>query len=34
VYAGLALRELAPGEWRELTEDEVRALYDEAGLAL
>jgi 23S rRNA pseudouridine2605 synthase len=33
VYAGLALGELAPGEWRELTEDEVRALYGEAGLA-
>jgi 23S rRNA pseudouridine2605 synthase len=34
VYAGLELGELAPGEWRELTEDEVQALYDEAGLAL
>jgi 23S rRNA pseudouridine2605 synthase len=25
-YAGLALEGLAPGEWRELTQDEVRAL--------
>jgi 23S rRNA pseudouridine2605 synthase len=32
LYAGLALKKLAPGEWRKLTEDEVRALYDEAGL--
>ena len=33
VYAGLALGGLAPGEWRELTEDEVRALRAAGGSA-
>jgi 23S rRNA pseudouridine2605 synthase len=34
VYAGLALGDLEPGGWRELTVDEVRSLYELAGLAL
>jgi 23S rRNA pseudouridine2605 synthase len=34
VYAGVGLGTLAPGEWRELTEAEVHALYDQAGVAL
>jgi 23S rRNA pseudouridine2605 synthase len=32
-YAGLALGRLEPGEWRELADDEVRSLYEHAGLA-
>jgi 23S rRNA pseudouridine2605 synthase len=32
VYAGLALGDLPPGEWRELVDDEVRALREETGL--
>jgi 23S rRNA pseudouridine2605 synthase len=31
-YAGLELGGLDPGEWRELSPDEVRRLRDEAGL--
>ena len=31
-YAGLDLDGLAPGEWRELTKDEVAALRDAAGI--
>jgi 23S rRNA pseudouridine2605 synthase len=33
-YAGLQLGKLGPGEWRELARDEVRALYEGAGLTL
>jgi 23S rRNA pseudouridine2605 synthase len=32
-YAGLALGELKPGEWRELTAEEVASLRRETGLA-
>jgi 23S rRNA pseudouridine2605 synthase len=32
VYAGLPLGKLAAGEWRELGDGEVRALYEVAGL--
>jgi pseudouridine synthase len=31
-YAGLDLRGLAPGEWRELTHSEVEALRRDVGL--
>ena len=31
-YAGIGLDGLAPGEWRELTKDEVAALRVAAGL--
>jgi 23S rRNA pseudouridine2605 synthase len=33
VYAGLALGDLGPGEWRELGDDEVRRLREQTGLA-
>lgn len=32
-YAGLGLRDLAPGSWRELHDHELRALADKVGLA-
>jgi 23S rRNA pseudouridine2605 synthase len=32
LYAGLALGDLPPGEWRELAADEVRGLREQTGL--
>ncbi len=31
-FAGLTVRDLKPGNWRELTEQEVRSLYQQVGL--